>query len=208
MKKLLSACALGLLAGCAGTGGNANPNGFSTVEIDPSQKGAVQGTGIEGQDIVAMTNRMARDMFASGFLNGLSQPPRIQIDEQNFRNEGSQAINRKLITDRLRVELNRASQGRMVFVGRQYAAAVAEERDLKRSGVTDSGTTGLTKAQAGVDFKLGGTISTLDSRDNARGVTQKYNQIVFELFDAETGVVVWSNLYEFTRASGDDVIYR
>lgn len=205
---LLASGVLLLVTGCSTTNGVSNASGFKPVDVAPGSRGTVSGNGIAQHDIVAMTNQMARDMFASGFLARTDAPPRIQIDEQSFKNEGSQAINRKLITDRLRVELNRASQGRMVFVGRQYAAAVAEERDLKRAGIVDSGTTGLTKAAAGVDFRLGGTISTQDVRDGGSGVTQRYNQIIFELFDTETSEIVWSNYYEVTRESGDDVIYR
>jgi hypothetical protein len=185
-----------------------NKNGVSTVDLDPSRKGLVKGTGIESQDIISMTDQMARDMFANGFLNGHNQAPRIIIDEQYFHNEGSQIINRRLITDRLRVELNRAAQGRMMFVGRQYAGMVAEERDLKRSGVTDVGTTGLTAAQAGADYRLAGTISTLDSRDPNTGIVQRYNQITFDMVDLETGALVWEGMYEIKRAAADDVIYR
>ena len=72
-------------------------NGVQARDLDPSEKGLVTGVGIEAHDIQSMTNQMARDMFASGFLNGLSKPPRILIDEQEFRNEGSQIINRRMM---------------------------------------------------------------------------------------------------------------
>jgi len=185
-----------------------NRNGVQARDLDPAEKGLVTGVGIEAQDIQSMTNQMARDMFASGFLNGLSKPPRVLIDEQEFRNEGSQIINRRMITQRLMTELNRASQGRMAFVGQRYAGMVAKQRELKREGATDVGTTGMTGAQAGVDYFLGGAIMTLDSRDPKSGVIQRYNQIAFELVDAETGAVVWSGMYEFQRAAADDVVYR
>ena len=185
-----------------------NRNGVQTRDLDPSQKGIVTGVGIETHDIQTMTNQMARDMFASGFLNGLSKPPRVLIDEQEFRNEGSQIINRRMITQRLMTELNRAAQGRMSFVGQRYAGMVAKQRELKREGMTDVGTTGMTGAQAGVDYFLGGAIMTLDSRDPQSGVIQRYNQIAFELVDAETGAVVWTGMYEFQRAAADDVVYR
>jgi hypothetical protein len=109
-----------------------NRNGVQARDLDPGEKGLVTGVGIEAQDIQSMTNQMARDMFASGFLNGLSKPPRVLIDEQEFRNEGSQIINRRMITQRLMTELDRASQGRMSFVGQRYAGMVAKQRELKR----------------------------------------------------------------------------
>ena len=32
--------------------------------------------------------------------------------------------------------------------------------------------------------------------------------ITFEMVDLETGVIVWSNVYEFERVAADDVVYR
>lgn len=204
--------ALVLLAGCASSSGTGKPlqnvGGVQARDLDVGSKGLVTGVGIEGHDVVSMTKRMARDLLAADFHASLAGPPRVIIDGEYFSNEGSQIVNKRLITDRLRVELNRAAAGRMVFVGRHYAGMVAHERELKREGVTDIGTIGLTKAQAGGDFRLGGTIGTLDSRDPNTGIVQRYNQIVFELVDLETGVLVWTNLYEFQRAAADDVIYR
>lgn len=202
-----------LASGCASGGGTRAPalqnvGGVQARDIAVGDRGLVTGVGIEGHDVVSMTDRMARDLMSAPFFGGLSQAPRIIIDGEYFSNEGSQIINKRLITDRLRVELNRAAAGRMVFVGRHYAQMVSQERELKREGVTDIGTTGLTRAQAGADFRLGGTIGTLDSRDPRTGVTQRYNQIVFELVDLETGVLAWSGMYEFQRAAADDVIYR
>ncbi len=185
-----------------------NRSGVQARDLDPSQRGLVTGVGIESQDIQAMTNQMARDLFASGFLNRFSTPPRVMLDEQEFRNEGSQIINRRMITQRLLVELNRAAQGRINFVGQRYAGMVERQRELKREGTTDVGTTGMTGAQAGIDFFLGGAIMTLDSRDPRTGVVQRLNQIAFELVDAETGELAWTGMYEFQRAAADDVVYR
>lgn len=212
-RPLRGALATGLLVGLALTSGCAasrlaHADGYAAVELDPKVKGPVSGVGIEGQDVVAMTDEMVRDMLATPVLAGRSRPPRVIVDGEYFSNDSSQALNKNAITDRLRVALNRSSQGRMTFVGRTYARMVQEERDLKRAGVTDVGTVGLTKAQAGGDFRLGGRISSLDSRSNRSGLVQRYNQIVFEMVDLETSEIVWSGMYEFARAAADDVVYR
>lgn len=176
--------------------------------VDPGVPGPVSGIGIESHDILAMTDQMVRDMLSSPDLAGRSKAPRVVVDSEFFKNAGSQAINRDLITSRLRVNLNRASQGRLTFVTRANVNMVAEERDLKRQGVTDVGTTGLTKAVAGADFRLTGEISTLDARNPRTGMMQRYNQITFEMVDLESGQIVWSGQYEFERAAADDVVYR
>jgi PBP1b-binding outer membrane lipoprotein LpoB len=196
------------LAGCA----TAPPHaaGVATIRLDPGIPGPVQGIGIEGQDIIGMSDQMMRDMLATPRLVAASngRSPRVIIDAQYFSNDSSQPINRNIITDRLRVSLNRAAQGRMTFVGRQYAGAVQAERELKRNGVTDVGTTGLSKATLGSDYRLGGRINSLDQRSGRSGLTQRYTQITFEMFDTESGEIVWSGMYEFARAAADDVVYR
>lgn len=195
------------LVGCSGN--IKNVGGVPAMEVDPSVKGPVSGVGIEAQDIIAMTDKMLRDILATPQIAGRQTPPRIIMDGSDFTNEGSQPINKKLIINRLRVELNRASNGRIKFIGREFSTAVQQERALKRDGVTDIGTTGLTKALSGADFKMVGSIATLDSSSGSRsGLYQRYTQVTFEMLDLESGELIWSNNYEFERAAADDAVYR
>lgn len=194
------------LGGCVATPPNAA--GIAPQTLDPTQRGPVGGVGIEGSDIISMTDQMMRDMLTNQQLAGRSTAPRVIVDAEHFINESTQPINKNSITDRLRVGLNRASNGRLVFVGRQFAVAVQQERDLKRQGVVDVGTTGLTKAPAAADFRLVGRITSVDARNARTGLQQRYSQITFEMMDLETGVLVWSGLYEFARSAADDVVYR
>ena len=196
------------LAGCQTNPPLQNATGVSSMEVDSSRKGPVSGVGVEGQDIVAMTDQMMRDMLAESMFADTGKRPRVIIDSAYFVNESSQAINRNMITQRLMVNLNRAAKARMQFVNRQNTAMVEHERQLKRTGTTDLGTTGLTKAQLGADYRLSGKINSLDSRNVRTGMVQRYTQISFEMTDLETGEIVWSGIYEFSRAGADDVIYR
>lgn len=198
------ACAL---AGCA-SAPQQNSAGVASMEVDSSRRGPVSGVGVEGQDIVAMTDQMMRDMLGESVFSDASKRPRVIIDSEYFVNESSQAINRNIITQRLMVNLNRAAKARLQFVNRQNTAMVERERQLKRSGTTDVGTTGLTKAQLGADYRLSGKINSLDSRNVKTGMVQRYTQISFEMTDLESGEIVWSGIYEFSRAAADDVIYR
>ena len=196
-----------LLGGCASS--PMPPPARPATDVAPGSRGPVQGVGIEGRDIVAMTNQMARDLLNTPRVVGSGgQAPRVIIDGQYFKVEGSQPINRNVITQRLMVELNRASSGRLVFVGRRHSDMVAQEREAKREGTVDRATNRMTKAQMGADYRLAGTFTTLDSMQSRTGMQQRYNQLVFELVDLESGEIVWSNLYEVERAAADDVVYR
>lgn len=155
-----------------------------------------------------MTDRMMRDILAHNVLTARPMAPRIIMDAEYFHNESSSRLNKHSITDRLRASLNRAAQGRVVFVGRQFADMVAHERDLKRNGVVDTGTLPLAQAQQGADFRLGGRLTSLDARSAASGQISRYTQIIFELVNLETGEIVWSGIYEFLKTAQDDVIYR
>lgn len=184
-----------------------NLSGNPAVTFDVGRTGPVSGTGIEAHDIVAMTDEMMRDILATPVLAGRAIAPQVIVDDAHFRNDSSQRLSKRMITDRLRVQLNRAAQGRMTFVGREHSAMVAEEAQLKAAGVVDVGTLGIAEAQAGWDFRLSGQITSQDARDPRTGLSQRFMQIVFEMVD-NRGVLVWSGMYSFGRASADDVVYR
>jgi PBP1b-binding outer membrane lipoprotein LpoB len=185
-----------------------NTAGTPTTYQDPGSMGAVRGVGIESQDVIGMTDQMMRDMLAEPRLANAAPPPNVIIDGEYFVNESASRINRNSITDRLRVGLQRAAQGRINFVGRHYAQMVDAERKLKRKGVVDKGANPTAEAQKGGDYRLGGRITSMDARDPKSGLTQRYTQIIFEMADLETSEIVWSGIYEFSKAAADDVIYR
>ena len=185
-----------------------NSPGRPTVYEDVNSPGRVQSVGIESQDIVSMTDKMMRDMLANQMLANSSNPPRVIIDSAYFYNEGSQRVNKDIITDRLRVELNRAAQGRMFFVARHAINMVEHEKNLKQEGVVDEGNTPLTETTAGADFRLTGKIKDINQIDTRTQMKARYVQITFEMVDLDKGFIVWSGMYEFRKSAQDDIIYR
>lgn len=193
-----------LMAGCASS---PSPPGAAGRSAAYEPLGAGGGSvGIEGQDIVAMTDRMAADLLREPTFVRASQPPRVIVDSAYFVNEGSTPINKNLITDRLRVELARAANGRILFVGRENLAAVEQERELKRQGVAEGEVD--PGGVAGADYRLTGRINTLDRVEPSTGARGRYTQIVFEMIDLQKGYLVWSGIYEFQKSGQDDVIYQ
>ena len=154
-----------------------------------------------------MVDKMVRHMLANPVLAGAAASPRVIVDSAYFENQSSQRLNKNVLTDLLATQLQIAANGRILFIDREHADMVEKERDLKRSGTTDVGTTGLTEAVAGADYRLSGRITSIDAR-TSDGVIERYMQIVFRMTDLESGVVVWTNQYAFKKAGQDDVIYR
>lgn len=175
------------------------------IDLDPAARGLVAGVGLEGHDVVGMTDQMMRDMLATPSLAGRSVPPRVAITADAFSNESSQRLDKNLIVNRLRVALNRAAQGRMVFVGR-FDRDRLETRRVRAPAVFSNAVYG--QEPTGADFVLEGSINSMSSRSATTGMVQQYSQVSFELKDIRNGALVWAGLYEIQRAGADDVVYR
>ncbi|RZA33519.1 MAG: penicillin-binding protein activator LpoB [Lysobacteraceae bacterium] len=197
-----------VLTGCATPNLDNSPGRRVVYQDVSTTSNRVAGVGVESQDVVSMTDRMVRDILSNPQIAGRATPPRVIIDSEYFSNDSSSRINKNMITDRLRIELNRAAQGRLVFVARHYGGMVDREREAKRSGETDRGTVRTTKAKAGGDFRLGGRITSLDANSANTGTLSRYHQISFELIDLEFETIAWSGMFEFKKEAQDDVLYR
>jgi hypothetical protein len=208
MKRTLGLVGVVLAVAAVADTAAARPKTPPTVYRPTDSSGDVRGVGTESQDIVSMADQMTRDMLTIPALLNAKTPPRVIVDAKYFRNESSEIIDKSLITDRIRVGLNRAASGRIMFIGREYADMISEERELKDTGTVDVGTTGRTRAQAGADYRLVGRIGTRDAVDTRTGMKSRFSQYVFELVDLEYGTIVWSNLYEFKKENQDSVVYR
>ena len=57
------ATVLALLCGCASSGVK-NPSGVPVTQMNADEKGFVQGTGMESQDLVMVTDKMARSILS------------------------------------------------------------------------------------------------------------------------------------------------
>lgn len=192
--------------GCATT--VERSGGTEAHYVDPSQQSELSGVGIESQDVINMTDQMMRDILATPIFFKSATPPKVIIDAEYFKNEGSTRINKNMITDRLRTELNRAARGKMMFIGREYLNMMLKELQLKQSGIIDEGGTASEFKAYGSDFRLGGRISTLDSVNPKTGSFSRYHQILFEMIDLNTGQIVWSGSYNFKKTAQEDIIYR
>jgi PBP1b-binding outer membrane lipoprotein LpoB len=185
-----------------------NVAGQSSVYQDVGSSSKLQGVGIESQDVVAMSDKMIRSMLSNPMISGRSSPPRVLIDSDGFKNESTSVINLNMLTMRLESELTRVSNGRMIFVDRQNLEAINKEREIKREGLVDGGTIRKTKATAGVDYRMFGTITSLDAIDRHSQMRERYHQIIFKMVDMELGTTVWSDIFEMKKSAQDNIMYR
>lgn len=198
---------LPLLAGCATSGPRTYTKAGAQYD-NPDEGGMVQGVGIEGQDIRAMSDRMARDILGAPQVAGLPKAPYVIIDDEYFQNESSSPVNKRMITERLMIELNRAAGGRMFFVERQAEGMVQHERERKRDGDIGGGSLRPTAQIAGADFRLTGRIMDQSSIQRRTGAQTRFHTITFKLVDLESGLTIWSNLYDFQKSANSDVLYQ
>lgn len=184
-----------------------NTAGRATVYEDVSTSGKVAGVGMESQDVISLSDKMVRDLLAEPMIAGRSIPPRIILDSNNFRNEGTDRINKNIITRKMRTALNRAAKGKIYFVDREASQVVQGERGLKRAGAVDAGTIRMTATTLGADFLLKGEMMTMDAA-GSRGKLSRYHLINFDMIDLESQAIIWSNDYEFRKSAQENIVYQ
>jgi PBP1b-binding outer membrane lipoprotein LpoB len=192
------------LGGCASSGGVQNPSGVSVVEVKPDERGTVAGTGVESQDLVAVTDKMARSIIAIPQIARAQTPPRIVIDP--VKNDTRFPINKDLFTDRIRILLNSKATGRVVFLARDRMQTLERERALKQSGqVTASADPNVVEFR-GADFFLTGKLGGMTTRTQQG--TSDYVMYSFQLIDARTSDIVWEDFAEVKKQGLEDAAYR
>ena len=75
----MTLAAAGFVAGCASSGVQ-NPSGVPVTEMRPDERGFVAGTGIESQDLVAVTDKMARGILSLPQIANAQGMPCIVFD--------------------------------------------------------------------------------------------------------------------------------
>lgn len=183
-------------------------SGMAASHRDIEDSSHPTGVGIDSSDIVGMTDALMHDILAASFVGKLERPPKVVIDAQYFINESSSRINKNLITDRLRVALNKASQGKIIFVRREGMQLMFHEKMLAQAGITADDGSIASGQLTGADYRLAGRIATLDTIDPRTGVQSRYHQILFEIIDLRSGAIAWTDSYNFKKIGQEDIIYR
>lgn len=185
--------ALGLMGACSK---------FNIQDIDPTGPGRVRSLGPEGHDVLAVADHMASSILGAPSVAALPDRPTVAM--LPMVNNTDQPFNQNIFTARMEALL--VNSGRFQFVARDIQDDILAERLMKREGEVDYDPNLRTPALAGVDYFIAGIADGL--RIASREGQAQTTQYSFRLIDAETGHVIWREVYVTAREGRDDLIYR
>ncbi len=190
------------LAGCAT--GVQSPSGVPVTEMKADERGFVAGTGVESQDLVVVTDKMARGVLGIPEIANAKQTPRIVLEP--VVNETRFPISKDIFLTRIRTQLNEKALGRVRFLDREMMKTLERERDLKRTGqVTASADPSVVEFR-GADYFLTGKLQGLTTK-TSQG-TSDYILYSFRLTDARTSEIIWESSSEIKKQGLEDAAYR
>ncbi|MBM3836484.1 MAG: penicillin-binding protein activator LpoB [Verrucomicrobia bacterium] len=201
-----------LLPGCASTGVK-NPSGVPVTEMKGDERGFVAGTGVESQDLVSVTDQMARKILSIDQIVKAQATPKVYL--LPVENNTRFPINRDVFLDRIRAQLNAKATGKVRFLARaaspdgspqRIMQALERERDLKESGAVTSNANQPAAQFSGADFLLTGKLGSLTTR-TSKGVSD-YILYTFQLVDVRTTEIVWEDSAEIKKQGLEDAAYR
>jgi PBP1b-binding outer membrane lipoprotein LpoB len=195
--------AIAWTAGCASSGVK-NPSGTPVTEMKADERGFVAGTGVESQDLVAVTDKMSRGILGLDRVARATTAPNVVLEP--VVNETRFPINKDIFLTRIRASLNSKAQGKVIFLAREQLAALQKERELKRAGELTSTTDPTVQEFKGADYFLTGKLQGMTTKAKA-GVSD-YVLYTFQLIDARTSAIVWEDLAEIKKQGLEDAAYR
>lgn len=191
------------LAGCASKGVK-NPSGTGVTRMNADEQGFVAGTGVESQDLVAVTDKMARSILEIPQIASAARPPTIVLEPVD--NQTRFPINKDIFLTRLRGQLNSKARGKVIFLARAQMAALEAERNRKRLNQVTASSDPAAQEFQGADFLLTGSLQGLSTRTGAG--TSDYVLYAFQLIDARTTAIVWEDNAEVKKQGLQDAAYR
>lgn len=193
---------LSVVTGCS-TNVNST-HGPSVTELRPGERGFVAGLGIESQDLVTISEKMARGILGAEPISNAEGKPVVVLEPIN--NDTRFPIDKDIFLTRIRVALSKNASGKISFVAREHMDKLEKERDLKISGQVTGGEKITGNKFKGADFILTGAFKAISSR-GAAGASD-YVLYTFQLIDPNTSDIVWEDFHEIKKQGKDDVTYR
>lgn len=192
-----------LLSGCVYEKDTA-PAGLPAQQIGVTDPGYVAGTGIESQDLVAVTDKMAHSILSIPQITNAVGRPCIVLDP--IKNQTRFPINKDIFLSRIETELIRQAGGRISFLARDRMETLQHEKELKQTGQVTANADPAVVEFKGADYFLTGTLEGMGTQSSAG--TSDYILYTFELIDARTSDTVWRDQAEIKKQGQTDAAYR
>jgi len=184
-----------LLVGCVKT--------QTTTYVNPDAYSSVEGTGIEARDVRAVSSQMATEIIGSPALAAFQGTPRIAV--LPVKNRSRFLVDQEIFTTLITDLIIQNASGQLAVLNRDIVDQIIAERELKASGQVDDAGAGA-QAVAGADYFLQGEVRSLSA--STADAQSDYVVIRFQMTDAETGIVIWSNSYEMKKEGSWGVMYQ
>ena len=181
-----------------------NPSGVPVTEMGADERGFVAGTGVESQDLVVVTDRMARSILGLAEITRAESAPRVVI--LPVINETRFPINRDIVLTRIRTRLNTQAAGQVRFLAREHMAALEREQQMKQEGLVTASADPHVVEFRGADYFLTGRLQGISTRTSA-GLSD-YILYSFQLIDARSSEIVWEDAAEIKKQGLEDAAYR
>ena len=192
-----------LISGCASSGVR-NPSGIPVTELKADERGYVSGTGIESQDIVAVSDKMARGVLGVPEIAGAKAIPRIAL--LPVENQTAFPINKEIFLEEIMANLNEKATGKVRFLARERMADLEKEREAKRAGTVTSTTDPTLNQFKGADYFLTGTL--LGQTTTSSAGRSDYILYSFKLIDPNTSEIIWQGSHRVKKQGQTDAVYR
>jgi PBP1b-binding outer membrane lipoprotein LpoB len=185
-----------------------SPAGVPVTQVRPDEAGFVSGTGIESQDLVVVSDKMARGIIAIPVIAQAKSTPHIVLEP--VMNNTRFPIDKDIFLTRIRVLLNSKAMNKVRFLDRAMMARFQEEQQIRFSG--EQPAAGATTAASrtgelrGADYFLTGQLDGITTKTSAG--TGDYVLYSFRLTDARTSEIVWEDSYEIKKEGLEDAAYR
>ena len=192
----VAACVAGLtlMAGCAS----------GVKELRGDEKGKIGGTGVESQDLIRVSDKIARGILSAPPIVNAFKPPVVVLDP--VINDTRFPIRKDIFLERIQAQLISKAAGKVTFLARERLAALEREREAKRTGAVTATSDPTLQEFKGADYFLTGKLSGL-STHTGDGVSD-YILYTFQLIDARTSVIVWADSHEIKKQGLEDAAYR
>jgi len=185
-----------------------SPAGVPVTQVRPDEAGFVSGTGIESQDLVVVSDKMARGIIAIPEIAQAKSTPHIVLEP--VMNNTRFPIDKDIFLTRIRVLLNSKAMNKVRFLDRAMMARFQEEQQIRFSGEQPAAVATTAASRTGelrgADYFLTGQLDGITTKTSAG--TGDYVLYSFRLTDARTSEIVWEDSYEIKKEGLEDAAYR